>query len=188
MLGVTSERVPRSGALGLGLMGGVGMLVVGVVTSPWMGSVADQRANEVLPPEQTVTILEQVDETYPALTDDVPEEFQGDITRATQAVETALTQYQDTGSLPAPETMNALRAISDAGTAVNTTDSESANQLVSDAGQLLGPADNYGGRMSFRAIVPFTCLLIVIFGILYWRDRKRGGYKIEKITSTESAQ
>jgi hypothetical protein len=58
--------------------------------------------------------------------------------------------------------------------------------LVTEASQLLGPADNYGGRMSFRAIVPFTALLIVIFGVLYWRDRQRGGYKVEKITSTES--
>jgi fucose permease len=186
MLGVTSERVPRSGALGLGLMGGVGMLVVGVVTSPWMGSVADQRANEVLNPEQTVTILEEVNETFPGLTEQVPDEFQGDITRAMQAAQTAQTQYANAGALPAPETMNALRAISDAGPAVNTTDTEADDELVTEASQLLGPADNYGGRMSFRAIVPFTALLIVIFGVLYWRDRQRGGYKVEKITSTES--
>lgn len=187
MLGVTSERVPRSGALGLGLMGGVGMLVVGVVTSPWMGSVADQRANEVLNPEQTITILEQVNETFPGLTEQVPDEFQGDINRALEAAQTAQTQYANAGALPAPETMNALRAISDAGPAVNTTDTEADNELVNEASELLGPADNYGGRMSFRAIVPFTALLIVIFGVLYWRDRQRGGYKVEKITPTESA-
>lgn len=188
MLGVTSERVPRSGALGLGLMGGVGMLVVGLVTSPWMGSVADQRANEVLPPEQTVTVLEQVTETFPQVTDDAPEDFQGYIARADEAAQTAFTQYQDTGDLPAPETMNALRAVIDASTAVNATDSEEANNLISKAQELLGPADNYGGRMSFRAIVPFTCLLIVIFGVLYYRDRKRGGYKVEKITAEKEVQ
>ena len=188
MLGVTSERVPRSGALGLGLMGGVGMLVVGVVTSPWMGSVADQRANEVLPPEQTVTVLEQVNETFPGVTEQAPEDFQGYITRATDATQTALAQYEDAGELPAPETMNALRAVIDAGTAVGATDSEQANDLISDAQQLLGPADNYGGRMSFRAIVPFTSLLIVIFAVLYYRDRKQGGYKVEKITAEKEAQ
>ena len=32
MLGVVSERVPKSGALGLGLMGTVGMATVGLVT------------------------------------------------------------------------------------------------------------------------------------------------------------
>lgn len=186
MLGVTSERVPRSGALGLGLMGGVGMLAVGVIASPWMGSIADQRANEVLPAEETVAVLEQVTTTFPALTDQVPEEFQGDITRATGAVQSALSGYEETGTLPAPETANALRAIGDAGPAVNTTDSEEASEAITTAGELLGPADNYGGRMSFRAIVPFTLLIIVIFGIMYFRERARGGYKVERITPSRA--
>jgi hypothetical protein len=42
--------------------------------------------------------------------------------------------------------------------------------------------------MSFRAIVPFTSLLIVIFAVLYYRDRKQGGYKVEKITAEKEAR
>ena len=40
MLGITSERVPRSGALGLAIMGGVGMFSVSIVL-PMMGRVFD---------------------------------------------------------------------------------------------------------------------------------------------------
>ena len=58
MLGFVSERIPRSGALGLGLMGAVGMATVGMITSPWMGRIADQHAHEQLPTEATVSIME----------------------------------------------------------------------------------------------------------------------------------
>lgn len=40
MLGVTSERVPRSGALGLAIMGGAGMLSVSLIL-PFMGRIYD---------------------------------------------------------------------------------------------------------------------------------------------------
>ena len=51
MLGVVSERVPRSGALGLGLMGTVGMATGGLVTAPQMGRGADGYAHDQFPVE-----------------------------------------------------------------------------------------------------------------------------------------
>ena len=59
MLGVVSERVPRSGALGLGLMGTVGMATVGLVTSPQMGAVADRYAHAELPVVETIQLFER---------------------------------------------------------------------------------------------------------------------------------
>ncbi len=41
MLGFVSERIPNSGALGLCLMGGAGMLVVGYISAPAIGAVQD---------------------------------------------------------------------------------------------------------------------------------------------------
>jgi hypothetical protein len=41
MLGFVSERIPNSGALGLCLMGGVGMLVAGYVSIPAIGAMQD---------------------------------------------------------------------------------------------------------------------------------------------------
>ncbi|PSQ83199.1 MAG: hypothetical protein BRD44_05340, partial [Bacteroidetes bacterium QS_7_67_15] len=46
---------------------------------------------------------------------------------------------------------------------------------------IIGPADNYGGRVAFRYVVPFTCILLLIFGGLWWRDRRRGGYQTRSI-------
>ena len=76
------------------------------------------------------------------------------------------------GELPEIATANALRAIIDSG---------ADNPVVSEAQAILGPADNYGGRVSFRYIAPFTALLIVIFGALYMHDRKTGGYRVVKL-------
>ncbi len=50
-----------------------------------------------------------------------------------------------------------------------------------EARSVLGPADNYGGRISFRYLVPLCGLLTVIFGTLYARDRRAGGYVVESL-------
>ena len=186
MLGTVAERVPRSGALGLGLMGAMGMAFVGLVTSPQMGAIADEYAHQHLDTEQqeqVVALMEDVTSTYPALSPS-EEAFQNEISRAEQAAQEVLSAAE-VGSLPQPETANALRTIIDSGTAVGATGDEQAQGLVGTAGALLGPADNYGGRIAFRYIVPFTALLILIFGALYFNDKRKGGYKAEKLTEGE---
>jgi hypothetical protein len=45
MLGFTNERMPKTGALGLALMGGAGMLSVSFVL-PYMGDVYDNKTAE----------------------------------------------------------------------------------------------------------------------------------------------
>lgn len=60
MLGFVSERVPRSGALGLGLMGTVGMAMAGLVASPLMGAIADRRADALLPPGESALALREL--------------------------------------------------------------------------------------------------------------------------------
>lgn len=42
MLGFVAERLPKTGALGLALMGGTGMAFVGLVTTPLMGGIGDK--------------------------------------------------------------------------------------------------------------------------------------------------
>jgi hypothetical protein len=78
-------------------------------------------------------------------------------------------------SLPAPETANALRALI-------ASDADAA--LVGEAQAILGPADNYGGRISFRYVVPLCGILVLIFGALFLRDRSAGGYRVERIGAT----
>ena len=165
MLGVVSERVPRSGALGLGLMGMMGNAVVGLVTAPTMGQVADRYAHEQIPVQETMTLLESSAVTLAALADD-------DAQAAARSVEDVLAEYQNAGSLPQPGTANALRAI---------IASDASQELVDEAQAVLGPADNYGGLISFRFLVPLCGVLTLIFGTMYMRDRRGGGYVVERI-------
>jgi hypothetical protein len=187
MLGVVSERVPRSGALGLGLMGAVGMATVGLITSPQMGSVADTHAHEYLATEQsqsTLQVMNDVAAVYPEAANQADGVFTEEMERVAASVSDVLAAHERTGELPEPETANALRSIIDSGPAVASTGHAEAQALPDRAGEVLLPADNYGGRVSFRYIVPFTCLLILIFGIMYVRDRQRGGYAAIDIHDT----
>lgn len=184
MLGVVSERVPKSGALGLGLMGAIGMATVGLLTSPQMGTVADTYAHQHISTEQskaTLDVMNEVAALYPEVADEADGVFTSEIERVAASVSGALAAHERTGQLPEPETANALRSIIDSGPAVASTGSEKAQALTDRARTVLLPADNYGGRVSFRYIVPFTCLLILIFGIMYIRDRQRGGYAVVDI-------
>lgn len=180
MLGVVSERVPRSGALGLSLMGGIGMLMVGVVTAPQMGRLADGYLHDKLAePEnaaEVIAVLKQVTEVYPPLAAEVRQEvIRNEILGAVAAARDVL-EKSAAGSLPKGDTASALRnAMS------NAPEGEAAKAVVDRIAGVLNPADNYGGRMSFRFVAPFSIIIIVVFGVIYFRDRAAGGYKAESI-------
>jgi len=177
MLGVTSERVPKSGALGLGLMGGMGMLIVGLVTAPQMGHIADRFLHQQLVAQQaqTVAALEKVAQQYPALAE--KSQFKSEVRGAVTEVQAVLAAAK-AGALPAGKTAEALRS------AVKNAPPGAA-ATVAEIKSLLLPADNYGGRMSFRYVAPFSIVIIVVFGLLFLRDRAAGGYKAEKLTAME---
>ena len=171
MLGFVSERIPRSGALGLGLMGATGMAVVGLWTTPWMGRIADEVGHERLPVAETSALLTEASMAFAG----VDASAAPDLAAAGDAVGEALAGAGPDGGLPESVTANALRAI------INSGGDE---ELVERANALLGPADNYGGRVSFRYILPFTGALILIFGLLYILDRRAGGYRAVRIGRT----
>lgn len=172
MLGVVSERVPKSGALGLALMGGMGMLIVGVVTAPQMGRISDGYLHQQLDEGQTRAALQRVVEVYPAAAVGQPQVIRDEATEAVSAATKVLTAPQ----LPQGDTAGALRtAIS------NNPGGDEASAVVEEIQGVLNPADNYGGRMSFRYIAPFSIVIIIVFGALYLRDRKAGGYAVETI-------
>ena len=172
MLGVVSERVPKSGALGLALMGGMGMLIVGVVTAPQMGRISDGYLHQQLDREQTLAALQRVVEVYPAAAVGQPQVIRDEAAAAVSAATKVLTAPQ----LPEGDTAGALRtAIS------NNPGGDEADKVVEAIQGVLNPADNYGGRMSFRYVAPFSIVIIIVFGVLYIRDRKAGGYAVETI-------
>lgn len=166
MLGLVAERNVRGGALALALMGGVGMAAVGLVTSPVMGEIADRYAHERLPVNETVRVIETAAETFPELAERAEAEGRrDDIRAAARSAESVLAHHREQGGLPEIATATALRAIMSSG---------ADSPAVADAGAVLGPADNYGGRMSFRRVAPLSIFLVLVFGALYLNDRRQG--------------
>lgn len=170
MLGFVSERIPKSGALGLGLMGATGMAVVGLVTTPWMGQIADRIGHERIPVQETTALFQHAINTLPVQAASVTVERRANLEGAAAAVQEALDASN--GGLPELTTANALRAIIDSGADAT---------LVNRATAILGPADNYGGRASFRYLLPFTAALVFVFGLLYAKERRAGGYRVTAI-------
>lgn len=168
MLGVVSERIPRSGALGLGLMGTVGMATVGLVAAPQMGRIADQYAHDRIPAVEAVALFQSAALQFSLSSD-------GDVAAAGRAAGEVVTLYEASSTLPSPGTANALRA-------VIASDGDAA--IVNRAQEILGPADNFGGRVSFLYVVPLTGVLMLIFGGMYIKDRRSGGYTVERIEAS----
>lgn len=172
MLGVVSERVPKSGAFGLALMGGTGMLMAGLVTVPLMGRIADGHLHQQLDDGQTRAVLQRVADVYPAAAVEQPPVIRDD---AASAVSAAI-KIVAAPELPEGDTAKALRDAVKLNPGGNNADA-----VVSEIEAILDPADNYGGRMSFRYVAPFSIVIIIVFGVLYLRDRKAGGYAVESI-------
>ena len=178
MLGVVSERVPKSGAMGLAVMGGGGMAMVGLVTTPLMGWTADHYVSQHLPTQRTVTVLEQVTDQYPPLVqraDDADRRRQ--IEQAVEHASATLTAYRETETLPV-RTANALRAARSA-----APDSRVAQRVQ----KILAPAEDHGQAMAFRWVSGISLLLIAIFGSLYLYYHRRGGYQAQTIETDQNA-
>ena len=173
MLGFVSERNPKSGALGLGVMGAIGMLASFFVT-PWLGGIADENGHSQLPEDETVAVFEQVSRDFPAIAATAGAQA-ADMQGVIDATNEVLSNYRTDNALPVGATAQALRGIIGSG---------ADSPAVEQAKALLNPADNYGGRLSFRTLAPIGFILIFVFGALFIRDRMTGGYKAEKLTAS----
>lgn len=173
MLSFVAERIPKTGAFGLGLMGAMGMAVVGLFTTPQMGAIADQYLHQKLEAPAVMSAISEAKATFPALAGQAQGALKDEIKGAIKDAEAVETAYNATKQLPEGQTATALRNIIAHG---------GKGDAGAKAAAVLNPADNYGGRMAFQAIVPFTTVLIIVFGFLYFNDRKKGGYQIEKLS------
>jgi MFS family permease len=174
ILGVASERVPKGGALAMGLLGGWGMAVVGLVTAPAMGFIIDQYGHDKLPAAETKQVIERGADFLAKLKVNPPEGVK------IKSLEEAVAQVEEVkakakvGELPKRDTAKALREIAKyAG----------GEEIGKQAQALVGPADDFGGLISFRWVSCLSIILIIIFGSLFLTDRSKGGYKQEHIGS-----
>jgi len=168
MLGVTSERVPKGGALALALLGGWGMAVVGLVTVPIMGRIADTAGHEVLDKAKAIEIVAQGAELLPK----VKAEGSGDAIRgidaAIELVNSVNAEMKQTQEAPAISTSKALREI-----AKYAPDSEPGKSAM----EIIKPADEHGNLVSFRRVAMTSIVIIIVFGILFLSDKAKGGYR-----------
>jgi len=188
MVGLVSERLPRTGSLGIVLVCGVGLGTAGAVGVPALGRIADAQLARALDPPRTMALLERAARDLPAYVADAERDADAaalgyrpsDVREAVAFTQAALDGYRETGQIAGDATANALRAI--IATAVPN------EPLVADAAEMLGPAEAYGGQVSFRYTAPLALVLVAIFGTLYWRDRRQGGYRAVRLDRvTESA-
>lgn len=173
MLGVASERVPKGGALALGLLGGTGMAIVGLVTVPLMGAITDHYVEARLDARQAGLVLAQAERDLPALkvaaaNKETAAAVQDAIDRSAAIIKRQAAE----GKLDNTDAAKALRAVVLA--APNSPVGDAASKVV-------GPADQVGTLMSFRWVSSAAVVLVVVFGLLYLTDRARGGYKAESI-------
>jgi MFS family permease len=203
MLGTAAERVPKGGSLALALLGGWGMLIVGFTAAPWMGQIIDQRVHVVLTENgasvKTAAILTDAATSYKALAEAQPATeagkiFKDELLHAVNAnMQPVLDQWAKNNTLPEPGAANALRAV--VGTGPDAKAGKEGSELEKKAwaakeavGKVLNPAENDGGLLSFRYIAPFALIIVLVFGVMYFRDRSRGGYKAEKIVAEGLAE
>ncbi|MGH7500479.1 MAG: MFS transporter [Longimicrobiales bacterium] len=181
MVGTVSERMPKTGSLGIVLTAGVGLGMAGALGVPLMGKLADGYLAEELPAAETAAVLQQVDEQFPAYIERAQQTtdlsqlgYRGSEVRdALDATGTALAEYASSGTIQNDATANALRAV--VATAIPD------EPLVGEANAILQPAEASGGQKSFRYVAPAALVLITVFGAMYLNDRRRGGYRAVRL-------
>jgi putative membrane-bound dehydrogenase-like protein len=186
MVGTVSERMPKTGSLGIVLTAGIGLGMAGAVGVPLMGKLADRYLAAALP-ASTADLLARVERQFPSYVaraqagaDLVVLGYRPrEVADAVAAARAALSAQQQTGSVNNDAAANALRAI--VATAIPN------EPLVAEANAILQPAEAAGGQRSFRYVAPAALLLILVFGAMYVRDRRRGGYRATKLEAAIAA-
>jgi MFS family permease len=184
MLGTAAERVPKGGALALAILGGTGMAVVGLVTVPLMGAIADSYVKSEIPVDKTQAILTQVATSYPQIKAVTPDSDMATRGAYDNAINSAQDALKTIPNLDKAKAVSALRAAVQAGETLHAaTKGAQSSEPSRQAGEIIKAADEYGSVMSFRWISASAIVLVVVFGILYLSDLAKGGYKAEKITA-----
>jgi hypothetical protein len=158
MVGLVSERLPKTGSLGIVLTAGVGLGHGGRHRRAADGQDRGPLPGGGAAGQETLAVLQQVDERFPAhiarAQRTVPPPLgyrELDVQEALDATRTALTEYERTGTVQNDATANALRAISAA---------PPGRAARRRGGAIVQPAELIGGQKSFRYIAPAALVLI----------------------------
>lgn len=159
MVGVVAERLPRTGATGLGLIAAVGAAFVGGITTPLMGGIADREVVARIDVTQVMMLASDVALERSALIAAVPARRQAEI--ATLVASAEGTDFDGDRA-----TRFARQLIA----------ADPSPELTARARALLAPVENAGGLASFVTLVAFAVAAALAFLALILIDRRRGGY------------
>ena len=149
-----------------------------MIASPWLGRIADENLPARLDNAKARIVLQRVVDVYTPLAAAAVQPFKSEIQAAVDDAASLLAKAGTDEALPGG-TANTLRhAVSASASAPG---SKEAGEVVAQVKAVLDPADNYGGRMAFRRLAPLAAVIVLVFGLLYVNDRRRGGYKVEHI-------
>lgn len=189
IVGIVAERLPRTGSLGIVLTCGVGLAAAGAVGVPGIGLIGDRQLAQYLDEEDrqedAIALLRRAEGRLPAYVaraeQATVEELRGlgyraaDVERAFTATRAALVDFESRGQIAGEAVPNALRAI------VGTGIPPGEEPLIGEAAAVINPAEGYGGQQALRFVAPFTLILILFFGAMYLADKRRGGYRAERL-------
>ena len=176
MVGLVSERMPKTGSLGIVLTAGIGLGMAGAVGVPLMGKLADRYLAESLA-VQARRCCERVEQQFP-----------GPPGRGNARRELGFDPREVEEALAA--TRAALRRCSRRGTSTTTRRRtrcarswrRDSRRAAGGRGQCDSAAGGgAGGQHSFRYVAPAALLLVVVFGAMYVDDRRRGRYRAERL-------
>jgi DHA2 family metal-tetracycline-proton antiporter-like MFS transporter len=158
MLAVVSDRFPRTGAVAISIMGGIGMMSAGLIGSPGLGYAKDRFAAESVPAESVSTMIGSKESKW--LMFDSVKTLDGEKLGASKA---AL-------KVSVEETIRA--GVDDPKTALA--------KLPEDQRKLI-EADVAGARKTLKAdsFIPATMAVVFLLLLLYFKAI--GGYKVVRI-------
>jgi MFS family permease len=154
MMGFVSERAPRTGALGLGMMAAAGSIAVGLITTPLLGQIADQHLPAAIPATQIHALAAEISAS-----------------RTTQPKLRVDAQALLAGRASIEATDELLR---------RAADGEAGPAIAATAAPVLHAGENRSGLLSFRYLVPFAAFVALVFALVAISDRRAGGYR-EKV-------
>ncbi len=162
MLAVASDRFPRTGAIAISLMGGIGMMSAGLIGSPGLGYAKDRFAGEA---------LQQADEA-------VYSEYKA-------AEPSSFTIFAPATGLDGKKLGEIQTKLNEARGEADTR--EEAFATLTEAEQKVYSASIQGDRMTLRADSAIPAIMAVIYLCLLFYFKGIGGYKPLQITPEQAA-
>ena len=160
MLAVASDRFPRTGAVAISIMGGIGMMSAGLIGSPGLGYAKDRFAGEALKVEDPALF-----ERYRA---EKPSKF---------------LFFDEAYGLDGKK----LGEIQDSLQGLRKEDPQATPDDLPGEQKIVMNASIAGDRKTLRAdsFIPATMALVYVLLMLYFKSI--GGYKVLKISDGDSA-